>query len=1256
LQDAIQQERDTFLALISAMDDEVWFLDANLKVTLLNDTAPKGSVYESVANMDFGELYKKLEVRRPDGTLFPIEESPTLRALHGEKIKNVEQVLETPSTGELWHREVSAAPLTDSAGKMFGVLTVVHDITRRKKNEEHIRKLNRLYAVLSGISETIVRVKDSNAMLEAACRIAVNEGHFRMAWIGLINPNTHVIEPVASCGEVDGYLDQMRIDISDPSYATGPGVRSISSEIGAVCNDIEHDPLYVNWRDGALRRGYRSSAGIALRVNDQVVGVFGLYSSEPGFFEGDEHSLLEKMASNISFALEVNLLEEERRKATENVRKLNRLYTVLSEINQTIVREKDSQAMLEAACRIAADQGKFPLAWIGAIDPASPQINRVAWCGDADGYLDRIKIDLLDPNCASGPVAQCVRSEEHAICNDLEHELISPWKNKALEKGFRSAAVFPLRCEKKLAGVFCLYARELGFFDEAETRLLDGLAADISFALTVRRHEEKRNKAEVQLYSKTALLEAQINSTIDAILVVDSSDRRILQNRRLFEIFKFPIELQMNSEGETAREHILSQVKYPEAVTASNKYLTAHPLEKSRDELELKDGTILDRYSSPVVGEDGKYYGRIWTHRDITDRKRAEIELKSKTALLEAQINSTNDGILVVDPSGQMVLQNRRFFEIFKIPLELQALGDDRPAAENSSGLLKDPEAFLARIDYLNAHLMERCSEEIEFKDGSTFDRYSAPVVDDAGKYYGRIWTFRDITERKRDEDRLRQLSLAVEQSPAVVVITDPRGNITYVNRKFTECTGYTGDEVQGKNPRILNSGHSSPESYKMMWETITRGHEWRGEFRNRKKSGEVYWEAATITPILNKAGEATHFVALKEDVTERRVMEAQLRQSQKMDAIGQLTGGIAHDFNNLLAVIVGNLDLLERQIKGNEPAVKRVHTARNASLRGAELTHRLLAFSRQEVLQPKAVDLNAVIETVLALATPALGPEVQVITRLDPSVPTVFVDASGLENALLNLVVNARDAMAKGGKLTITSELRNLEAGPPSATEIELKPGGYAYVAVSDTGHGMTKEIAEKAFEPFFTTKPHGTGLGLAMVYGFFKQSGGTVHIYSEPGSGTTLSFFLPLDESEVRLPSVPALEAHSPDAADGVILIVDDEAELLEIASTCLSGLGYTVLTAKDGASARHLLEERDDIALLLTDIIMPGGMTGVELAEWALKIRPFIRIIYCSGFPAEALRERNMSLAEDSLLRKPYQRSELISIVGKTLEPVS
>src|SRR6202140_4049151 len=266
---------------------------------------------------------------------------------------------------------------------------------------------------------------------------------------------------------------------------------------------------------------------------------------------------------------------------------------------------------------------------------------------------------------------------------------------------------------------------------------------------------------------------------------------------------------------------------------------------------------------------------------DITRRKQAEEALHSQTAFLEAQANSTIEGYLVVDRNGQRLMQNLRLSQLFGIPAKLLADKDDQNILKYLVTLLKDPETFLAKVNYLYKHPDETSRDEIELKNGMFLDRYSSPVIDKNGIYYGRIWTFRDITERKRNADVLRQLSLVVEQSPVSVVITDPKGNISYVNRKFTECTGYRPEEVVGRNPRVLNAGRTSPELYRNLWSTITQGGEWRGEFCNQKKNGEIYWEAATIRPITNSQGAITHFLAIKEDITERRRAEKELRLTQ---------------------------------------------------------------------------------------------------------------------------------------------------------------------------------------------------------------------------------------------------------------------------------------------------------------------------------------------------------------------------------------
>ncbi len=389
-------------------------------------------------------------------------------------------------------------------------------------------------------------------------------------------------------------------------------------------------------------------------------------------------------------------------------------------------------------------------------------------------------------------------------------------------------------------------------------------------------------------------------------------------------------------------------------------------------------------------------------------------------------------------------------------------------------------------------------------------------------------------------------------------------------------------------------------------------------------------------------------------DISERKQLARQLHQSQKMEAVGQLTGGIAHDFNNLLGVIIGNLDLLDRLVANNPAAIKRVQTAQKAAMRGADITRRLLVFSSNEELKPSVVMLGDSIQTTIELAARALGAEIKLTTHLDESVPPLFVDPAGLESALLNLVVNARDAMPKGGSIIISSQLQKLDSSHPVMQAGDLKEGHYVCVRVTDTGCGMSKEVLERAFEPFFTTKPRnkGTGLGLAMVYGFVKQSGGTVHVYSELGHGTTVSFYLPL-AGELSHPILATCPKHLNGKPGGTVLVVDDEEDMLEVALAYLADMGFTALKAIDGASALEVLAQHSEIDLLVTDIVMPGGMNGVELVQRARDLRPDLKIIYSSGFPAEALAERSMPLVDGPLLRKPYQRDEFTEIVYRVME---
>jgi PAS domain S-box-containing protein len=743
-----------------------------------------------------------------------------------------------------------------------------------------------------------------------------------------------------------------------------------------------------------------------------------------------------------------------------------------------------------------------------------------------------------------------------------------------------------------------------------------------------------------------------------------------------------------NREGRTLYispkvESVLGYTK-PEFLTASRPFRIAlvHPHDRKRVNRSYRrlfdEGKVFDE-EYRIRRKDGKW---IWIHdraadtheesgvscadgvlSEITARKQVETELKWKTAFLEAQANSTIDGILVIDSNGRDLLHNQRFIDLFRIPPEILAPKELYVMLEYAVTLVKDPESFMAKIDYLNRHRHEIVHDEIELKNGTIVDRYSAPVLGKDDQYYGRIWIFRDITQRKRFEDALQQLSMTVDQSPVSVVITDPRGRISYVNRKFTEVTGYKPEEALGRNPRILNGRLSSPEVFRDLWTTITEGGEWRGEFCNKKKNGEIYWESATIRPIIDAKGVITHYLAIKEDITERRraerelrltkfslenasdsvlwvdpearivyanaaacrstgrsreellsltipdidplfpksawygiwqqiksrgaitfesqqrnkegrifpvevtanylefdgqeysfafcrditerrTLENQLRQAQKLEGIGQLAAGIAHEINTPTQFVTDNLTFLRDSWKAAQGLLDRyrgeIHNAtaalapdvmasleqaeRDCDLdfitlevpraidqaldgagRVAKIVRAMKEFSHPDAAEKTATDLNKAIESTITVARNEWKYVAELTTELDHTLPHVICYPGDVNQVILNLLVNAAHA--------IKEKIQEGEKGHIKVATRKL--GEFAEISVKDSGTGIPEAIRNRIFDPFFTTKEvgKGTGQGLSLAHiVVVKKHLGKIWFESEVGAGTTFFVHLPI------------------------------------------------------------------------------------------------------------------------------------------------
>jgi len=638
------------------------------------------------------------------------------------------------------------------------------------------------------------------------------------------------------------------------------------------------------------------------------------------------------------------------------------------------------------------------------------------------------------------------------------------------------------------------------------------------------------------------------------------------------------------------------------------------------------------------------------------------------------------------------------------------------------------------------------------------------------------LGNFTDITARKKAEEEQRKFFRAIEQSPVSVLITDVNGTIEFVNPKFTEISGYSFGELVGQNPRILKSINTPAETYADLWDTISRGGTWTGELQNKAKDGSLFWEQIAISGVTDEQGRISNYIAVKEDVTERKkteeiqrrlvaaidgvaeavsiydaddrlvyanrslrdmdyqiadtlrpgvpfearmralleinppldavgreedwlrerranrglalepfeitrqdgvtlllreqrmpdgsivrigsditehkAIEAQLHQAQKLEAIGQLTGGIAHDFNNMLAIVMGNLQLLDYSagLKGESQEFLRESLA--AARRGADLTHRLLAFARNQPLRPQPIHVDVVINGLKDMLARTLSEEIVLHYDLHDG-QMVMADIQQLENAILNLAINARDAMAGGGDLTIRNSSRRLDGRERHLGE-SVEPGEYCVIEIRDTGTGIDGETLSKVFDPFFTTKEFGkgSGLGLSMVHGFVRQSNGYIDIDSTVGEGTTVHLYLPLQTSEAKAALTEETPRAWPTGAGEVVLVLEDEQDLRRTAVSLLETLDYAALQASDSEEALAILDRGEPVDLLFSDVVLPGGLSGPEIFAKARVKYPDLKVLYCSGYADKLPVGEAAADTDGRLLTKPYSLQALAEAVYETL----
>ena len=763
---------------------------------------------------------------------------------------------------------------------------------------------------------------------------------------------------------------------------------------------------------------------------------------------------------------------------------------------------------------------------------------------------------------------------------------------------------------------------------------LNGKRAVIAFITDITQREQEEKLLQIQ--------SAALNAAANAIVITDIDGKIQWVNPAFSELTGYSLK---EVVGKNPR--ILKSGKHDRSFY-ENLWQTILAGHVWHNELinKRKDGTLYaeEMTITPVVDETGRITNFVGIKQNVTERKQAAERFKNL-------IEQSNDAIYLLY-KNKFELVNRRFTEMFGYTLEECNRPDfnfmNLVASESRPLILqrmKDVEQGKPVPEVYEFTAISKSGKRIICEASISYLQYKDGIASQG--------IIRDITERRKSEEEIRKLSEALKQSPVAVIIINKNLYIEYVNPAFSKNYGYTESEVLGKKPFEFIFRDDSRHLIQEIKKFIQKQEVWRNELQIKKKDNSLAFAKLMLAPIHDNENQLTHYLILIEDVTEKRRLQEQFLQAQKMEAVGRLAGGIAHDFNNLLTVINGYSELLLKMAGSSHPWFDKIAQIKKAGERASALTSQLLAFSRKQIIQPKLLNLNHVLHELEKMLKRLIGEDIELQIFYDEHLGTIKADPTQIEQVIMNLIVNARDAMPKGGKLTI--ELKNQLVDSTFINKhAGIKEGWYVKMSVIDTGIGMDQETIKHIFEPFFSTKEKGkgTGLGLATVYGIVKQNKGYIQVYSEVGHGTVFHVYFPIvnaSELDASAPETP----HKNLIGTETILIVEDEESVRNFIITTLKEFGYNVLYAGNISDALELFKNRlNEIDLVLTDVIMPGG-SGADLSAELHKIKPDIKIIFMSGYMDDSIVRHGILPENTHFIQKPFSMVDLAIKIREVLK---
>ncbi len=1192
---------------------------------------------------------------------------------------------------------------------------------------ESYQLVNRALNILSEFNRVLIQNLKEAELLSEICRILVETGQYRLAWVGYAENNKQKsVKPAAQFGFEEGYLNLINITWADTEKGQSPAGSAIRNSEITISQNILNDDHFKPWREQALERGYQSSIALPLLANNKAFGALIIYSTKPDAFDEDEVNLLARITADLTLSINA-------------------------------ARISDSRRSMEERFRLLFENNPQPM-WVYDLESLKfLSVNNAAIIHYGYSLAEFLNMTIKDIRPTKDVPALLANIEK--VTSGIDEAGI--WKHKKKDGSLIDVEII------------------------SHTTEFDGKRAEVVLANDVT----KRILAESELRASEERFRFIVESAPSILMITDDMGHNIYVSPNCEQITGYSEKDLLGEmkwwvhEDDSARSQLIYEKAFKEHSAGAN---FEYKASRKNGEVWYASSSW-----QPIKDKDGQFKGIVFQTIDITDRKMAEEAYHKSHESHSLVLNNIDEMIYQIEQdepdldNGKIIFVSQKvekilgyepedFYNDFQLLINIMHPKDVKKFREDTRNIYEEKKP---RIRYYRLRL--KASQVYRHIEDSV-----TPQIDDKDRMIGFFGVARDITDRKMTEEKLRKseerFRLAFRTSPdAISITTLNKGIYIDINRGFTTITGFTHKEIIGKSSigklwvsvvdrnrmaaalkshkyidnleakfrmkdgtiktglmsarimdldgeqcvlsitrditdlnQIRDALRESEKRYELAtsagnvgvwdWNIVTgeiyidphlksilgykdheisnRLEEWKkldypddqsnvlaavnehlsGKSRIYQiahrmvhKNGEIRWFLARGNALRDIYGSAYRMVGTETDITENKNLEEQLMQAQKMEAVGRLAGGIAHDFNNLLTVINGYSELLTSRLRKDDPIYREASQIRNAGERAARLTNQLLAFSRRQILQPKVFDINELLREMEKMLGRLIGEDIELVTLFPENVCLIKADPNQIDQVIMNMAVNARDAMPDGGKLII--ETQNIEIDNDYMEQRRMvEPGLYVRLSLSDTGTGMDKQTQAHIFEPFFTTKEQGkgTGLGLATVYGIIKQSGGYIWVYSEPDQGTTFKIYLPRIDHEMPVGERKEI-SHGDVAGTETILVVEDEEDVRNLIVTALHKYGYKVLEAAHGGSALLTCERYSDtIDLLLTDVVMPQ-MNGKELVERLKPLHPEMNVIYMSGYTD--LAAINHELLEDGefFIQKPFSPVSLIKKIRQKLD---